>query len=105
MDTEAEMAVALLHDVIEDSDITAQDLMDAGIPADVVEAVQMLTKQDGESYMAFIDRVKLNPLAAKVKKADIEDNINVLRLAKVTDTDLQRVAKYRKAWHRLQDID
>ncbi len=103
MDTEAEMAVALLHDVIEDSDFTAQDLLDAGIPAEVVEAVQMLTKQDGESYMAFIDRVKPNPLAAKVKKADIEDNINVLRLSKVIDTDLQRVSKYHKAWHRLQD--
>ncbi len=51
--------------------------------------------------MDFIDRAKTNPLAAKVKKADIEDNINVLRLGKLEAKDLERVKKYHMAWHRL----
>ncbi|VAW82340.1 hypothetical protein MNBD_GAMMA12-949 [hydrothermal vent metagenome] len=99
MDTEEEMAVALLHDVIEDSEMTADDLLQGGIPATVVSAVQDLTKVRGESYEKFIDRVLTNKLASKIKKADIEDNINVLRLRSITNEDFQRVAKYHKAWH------
>lgn len=101
MQSEHEMAVALLHDVIEDSDFTAEDLLDNGIPENVVHAVQALTKQPGETYDAFIDRVLLNNLAAKIKMADIEDNIDVLRLTSVSDKDLQRVAKYHQAWHKI----
>ena len=105
MHTEDEMAVALLHDVIEDSDFTAGDLLSEGIPQNVVEAVELLSKQVGDSYDEFIDRVLDNPLAAKVKKADIEDNINVLRLNSVTEKDLQRIAKYHKAWKRLDELN
>ncbi|MBB1319303.1 GTP pyrophosphokinase [Shewanella sp. SR43-4] len=84
MDTEYEMAVALLHDVIEDSDYTAEYLLEEGIPLDVVNALQLLSKSGDESYHQFINRVTANPLAVKVKIADIEDNINILRL-KVID--------------------
>ena len=101
MDTEEEMAVALLHDVLEDSQFTAQDLLEADVPTQVVEAVQLLTKQDGEDYDTFIERILPNSLAAKVKKADIEDNLNLLRLQSLTEKDLQRVDKYHYAWHRL----
>ena len=101
METEEEMSVALLHDVIEDSEITAQDLSKAGIPARVVKAVQALTKKDGENYDQFVNRVLKNKLAAKIKKADIEDNINVLRLNSVGPKDLERIAKYHKAWKKL----
>ena len=101
METEEEMSVALLHDVIEDSEITAQDLSKAGIPARVVKAVQALTKKEGENYDQFVDRVLKNKLAAKIKKADIEDNINVLRLNSVGPKDLERIAKYHKAWKKL----
>jgi len=102
MDTEEEMSVALLHDVIEDSDITSDDLLQAGIPSTVVDAVVILSKKDNESYDAFIDRVLGNSLAAKIKTADIEDNINVLRLDSLSDSSLERVRKYHKAWKRLQ---
>lgn len=102
METDEEMCVALLHDVIEDSDFTAEDLIDNGIPANVVNTVQYLTKNTGENYEAFIDRVLENKLAAKIKLADIEDNINVLRLNTVTDKDLERIAKYHKAWHKIK---
>ncbi len=102
METIEEMAVALLHDVIEDSEVTVKDLLKKGIPAKVVKAVQTLTKIEGENYDQFIDRVLKNKLAAKVKKADIEDNINVLRLKSVSSKDLERIAKYHKAWKRLE---
>ena len=101
MKDDGQMAVALLHDVIEDSHITAADLLHAGIPQTVVDAVQCLTKQESESYEQFIQRIKANPLATAVKIADIEDNINILRLDAVTEKDLQRVNKYHKAWHEL----
>ena len=101
METEDEMSVAILHDVIEDSDYTANDLLNEGIPSNVVEAVQLLSKVEGENYDQFVDRVLTNNLASKVKKADIEDNINILRLDSVSDIDLKRVAKYHKAWKKL----
>ncbi len=101
METEEEMSVALLHDVIEDSDITAEDLLNNGIPSNIVDAVQCLTKKQGESYESFIKRVLENSLAAKIKKSDIEDNINILRLTTVNDKDLARIAKYHKAWHTI----
>jgi (p)ppGpp synthase/HD superfamily hydrolase len=104
MQSQEEMAVALLHDVIEDSDMNANDLLKAGIPSTVVDAVTLLSKQAGDSYEGFIDKVMLNPLAAKIKKADIEDNINILRLDTVTDKDLQRIAKYHRAWKKLDEL-
>ncbi len=101
MSTKEEMAVALLHDVIEDSDYTSENLLNEGIPPGVVEAVQLLSKVVGESYDQFISRVIINPLAVKVKKADIEDTIDILRLNSICDKDLERVVKYHKAWKRL----
>ena len=101
METEEEMSVALLHDVIEDSDITAEDLLNSGIPPGVVNAVQSLTKTKGESYEEFIERVLKNKLATKIKKSDIEDNINILRLNSVNEKDLQRIARYHRAWQQI----
>ena len=103
METEEEMCVALLHDVIEDSEFTAEDLLDEGIPAHIVNAVQYLTKNKGENYDDFIDRVLENKCAAKIKLADIEDNINILRLNTVTEKDLERIAKYHRAWHKIKE--
>ena len=103
MQTDNEMSVALLHDVIEDSEITADELLSEGIPTDVVNAIICLTKIDDESYTDFIVRVKSNTLATKIKIADIEDNINVLRLKSLSDTDLDRVKKYHSAWRYLTE--
>ena len=103
MNSLEEKATALLHDVIEDSDYTSEDLINEGIPSTVVGAVLALTKNDGENYDQFIDRVLKNKLAAKVKIADIEDNINLLRLGSVSDADLQRVTKYHRSWQKLQN--
>ena len=105
MDADEEMAVALLHDTIEDSDHTAESLLNAGMPSDIVDAVECLTKVYGEDYEQFIERVMKNELAVKVKKADIEDNLNVLRLNKLIDDDLKRVRKYHEAWKRLDEVN
>ena len=102
MQTDAEMSTALLHDVVEDSDITAEQLLAEGIPPEVVEAVQYLTKKEGEEYLELVARAKQNRLAAKVKIADIEDNIDLLRMASVDEADLARIKKYHSAWHFLQ---
>lgn len=102
MHTEEEMSVALLHDVIEDSDISAASLLDSGIPIAIVDAVECLTKLDGENYAQFIQRVLTNRLAVKIKMADIEDNIQVLRMDSLSDADLERVKKYHTAWKTLK---
>lgn len=102
MDTEYEMAAALLHDVIEDSEFTAYILLQEGIPPEVVDAVQALTKIDGENYDQFIDRVAGNVMASKVKLADIEDNIDLLRLDIIGAQDIERVTKYHAAWKKLK---
>ena len=103
METDLEMSAALLHDVLEDSDITAEELLAEGIPAEVVEAVLFLTKDQNETYQDFIARVKKNKLATRIKIADIEDNIDVLRLAALDEADLARVHKYHSAWQFLND--
>lgn len=105
MDEPISQCVALLHDVIEDSDTTADDLRADGFPESVVSAVEVLTRRRGESYEAFIDRVRIHPLARKVKLKDIEDNLNVLRLNAITEADLKRVKKYHEAWKRLDSHD
>lgn len=95
-------AVALLHDVVEDTGVTADDLRRAGFPPAVVEAVEALTKQEGEEYAAFIERVRLVPLARQVKLADLEDNLDARRLPDFSEKDGKRTAKYVRAWHRLK---
>ncbi|MEQ3452478.1 hypothetical protein ABM133_08810 [Enterococcus cecorum] len=96
---EGELAktVALLHDVVEDSDWTLEDLRMEGLPEEVVQAVGILTKKRNENYEEYILRVKQNPLARQVKLADLKHNSDLSRLANVTDRDRKRVAKYQKA--------
>ncbi|WP_300120696.1 HD domain-containing protein [uncultured Enterococcus sp.] len=96
---EGELAktVALLHDVVEDSDWTLEDLRKEGLPEEVVQAVGIITKKRNENYEEYILRVKQNPLARQVKLADLQHNSDLSRLANVTDRDRKRVAKYQKA--------
>ena len=96
--------VALLHDVIEDTDITLEHLKEEGFSDAVLAALDAITKREGESYDQFIERVKDNPIALKVKMADLRDNMNILRLPVLTDKDLQRIAKYHKAYKYLEQF-
>ena len=95
--TEQEKAVALLHDVLEDSDITAADLLAYGLSNEVVTAVQTLTKKKGQSYQDYLEKVKSNNLARVVKLADLKHNSDLSRLKSVSDTDRERVKKYKNA--------
>lgn len=102
METELEMVAAVLHDVVEDSALTVEDLYREGIPEAAVKAVVHLTRGEGESYDEFIERVKQNEIARKVKLADLEDNMDIRRIARPTEEDLERLEKYRKVWFALQ---
>lgn len=97
VNTNEEKATAYLHDVLEDTEITANDLLSAGIPHNVVEAVQVLTKEKYTPYFEYLCRVKENSLARTVKLADLKHNSDRSRLARITDKDLKRLEKYRKA--------
>ena len=97
VDTEEEKAVALLHDVIEDSPFTAEELLLAGLPETVVTAVQILSKKKGQDYQTYLENVKSNSLARVVKLADLKHNSDLSRLETITDKDLERLEKYKKA--------
>ena len=102
---EGELAktVALLHDVVEDSDWTLEDLRKEGLPEEVVQAVGILTKKRNEKYEEYILRVKQNSLARQVKLADLKHNSDLSRLANVTEKKRKRVAKYQKAIEYLSE--
>ena len=97
VDTEEEKAVALLHDVIEDSPFTAEELLLAGLLETVVTAVPILSKKKGQDYQTYLENVKSNPLARVVKLADLKHNSDLSRLSSVTDKDFERLEKYKKA--------
>ncbi|MGH9942740.1 MAG: HD domain-containing protein [Pyrinomonadaceae bacterium] len=101
MKTEAEMMAAVLHDVVEDTDWSLGRLREQGFPDEVLAAVECLTRGEGESYAAFIERVKTNRIATRVKLADLEDNMDVRRISNFTVTDAERMAKYNQAWQSL----
>lgn len=95
--TDEEKAVALLHDIIEDTDVTASELLAKGLPDNVVEAVEALTKKHNQNYAAYLAGVKKNRLATAVKLADLKHNSDLSRLEKITQKDRERAEKYRKA--------
>ena len=97
VDTEEEKAVALLHDVIEDSPVSAEELLQAGLPETVVTAVQVLTKKKEQDYQTYLETVKKNPLARVVKLADLKHNSDLSRLTSITKKDRERLKKYKKA--------
>ena len=78
--TETERVVAILHDVVEDSAVTLDDLRAEGFSTEVVEAIDHVTRRADESYEAFIERIAPHPLARRVKLADLEDNMDMTRL-------------------------
>jgi hypothetical protein len=96
--------VALLHDVVEDSDITLAQLRQADFPDDVVTAIDCLTRREDESYDEFITRILPNRLACRVKLADIEDNMNLTRLTQLTPKDIERLERYMQARQRIMTV-
>lgn len=98
--TARQKVVALLHDVIEDTDYTLDDLRKVEPIRDypeIIEAVDALTRREGESYMDFIRRVSTNGIALCVKIRDLEDNLDCTRIPDMKDEDWSRMKKYYKA--------
>jgi len=94
--------IALLHDVIEDTEITPTTLLSEGFPEHIVEAILSVTKQENENYDDFVKRCSANSIGKIVKIHDLEDNMNITRLKKLTENDLQRLNKYLKAYYYLK---
>ena len=94
-----ECAAAWMHDVLEDTDVTADDLRQAGIPFEVIDAVRLLTKNPAEPNLDdYYARIKANPLALAVKAADIANNTDPVRVAQLDPAARERLAaKYQSA--------
>ncbi len=103
MDDEYSVCTALLHDVVEDTDITTDDLRKMGIPDRVLEAVSLMTHDSSVSYFDYVRRIKNDPIAKKVKLADLRHNSDITRLSVVDGKALERCEKYRKAIEILEE--
>ncbi len=97
MDDEYSTVVALLHDIVEDCGYSFSDLEKLGYPKEVIDALKLLTHDSSVEYMDYVKKIKTNPLAKKVKLADLAHNSDLSRLDEVTLKDMERVKKYKKA--------
>ena len=104
MKTAEEKITAVLHDVVEDSNITIDNLRKEGFSENILKAVDALTKRKGESYKKSIERVKKYPLAVKVKIADFEDNMDIRRLNRITENDRKRLNRYLKYYREIKRL-
>ena len=103
MTTEDTTVAALLHDVVEDTHYTFEDLRQLGFAPQVLEALQLLTHDDRIPYQDYVRALKKNPIARAVKRADLRHNSDLSRLDVVDDTALRRNAKYAQALALLEE--
>ena len=101
MEDETSICVALLHDVLEDTSISEEELRQKGISSGVIDNIKLLTKGKEEGYMEYLERLKSSEIAVKVKIADLKHNSDVSRLLEITEKDKKRLEKYTEAIKRL----
>ena len=101
--TENEKICSILHDLVEDTPWTFEDLRREGFSEEVIKSLVCVTKQPNEPYTHFIERIKKNSLATKVKLNDLRDNMDITRLTFITEEDTQRLNKYLSAYHFLSE--
>lgn len=99
------VCVSLLHDVLEDSEFTQKDMLEFGIPFEIVSRCQLITRGENESYMNFVRRCGDEKIVRYVKMADLLHNMDLTRIDKITDDDLKRIKKYHKAYKYLEEKD
>lgn len=99
MTDETSTVCALLHDVVEDTDITLKDLRDMGFPNEVIEVLTLLTHKETVPYFDYVKEISKNPIAKQVKLADLKHNSDLSRFAgnEIDSYALQRNEKYKKA--------
>ena len=99
MDDEISTVCALLHDVVEDTDTTLEDLGDMGFPGEVIEVLKLLTHTDGVPYMDYVEKISSNTIATKVKIADLTHNSDLTRMSpdEIDEYALKRNEKYKSA--------
>ena len=105
MQDEETATLALLHDVVEDSDYTFEDLRQAGISERVLEALRLMTHDPSVPYMEYVAMIKPNPIARAVKLADLRHNSDESRLDEMTPAHAARAEKYRRAIELLEAAD
>ena len=93
--TTDEQIAAILHDTVEDTDVTYEQLSEAGFSAEIISAVRALTKLDGESRVEAARRAVKHPIARQVKLADVKDNLDISRIPHLTDKDHARLDEYK----------
>jgi len=97
MQTEETTVVALLHDLVEDTDYTIEDLVSMGFSKNITDAIALMTHADDVAYMDYVRRIKNNPIAKVVKLADLKHNSDLTRLDVVDEKALKRKEKYLEA--------
>ncbi|WP_313120934.1 GTP pyrophosphokinase [Proteiniclasticum ruminis] len=98
METKEEKIIALLHDLLEDTALTAEDLLERGFSSSIVDSVLLLTRNEEEGYEEYIRRLAEDPLSRRVKLSDLKDNQNRERLPEpIRAEDRRRLEKYRAA--------
>ncbi len=105
MPDETTTVTALLHDVVEDTDYTLEDLIEMGFPKEVTDAIRLMTHDDAVPYLEYVRILKDNPVARTVKLADLKHNSDLTRLDVIDEKALKRVEKYRKAIRILTEQD
>lgn len=96
------LCIAVLHDIIEDTDTTYVELIEMGFTERIVQGVMCMTKQRGQTYEAYKAQVMSNEDSMLVKSADLRHNSDIRRLKGVTDKDIARIAKYHAFYLEIQ---
>ncbi len=105
-ETDEEKIVAILHDVVEDTDWTFEALREEGFTETIIEALKTVTKHsEDEDYDEFIQRSLKNEIGRKVKIADLRENLDVTRIGELTDKDIERINKYKRALKTLTECE
>lgn len=103
LETDLERIVGILHDVVEDTSVTFDELRQMGYSAEVITALDGVTRREGETYEEFVTRSQAHPVSRRVKLADLADNMDLRRLTgDLTEKDFERLKRYRRAWEQLE---
>lgn len=104
MKNETEKICAVLHDVIEDTEVTLDSLRNEGFSEKVLYVLDALTRRENESYDKFINRIINNKMACRIKLADLSDNMDLSRIENPTEKDYKRIEKYRRAEREILEV-